>query len=456
MKKQLLLLFVLWVSVDVYAQESLNMRMLAHWDDTLVAPENIVGLRYNEVYGWFNPKDGREYAIIGSTDGTHIIDVTDIHNVHRVDYIKGRADSVINRDYKVKGNYVYAVGDQFRSSLQIWDMSTLPDSVRMVYDDTVFFHRSHTLWIEGDRMYATIPRFYNTNSEIGLMVFDIKNPENPIELKRYHQDMFGRVHALFTRNDTAYINGGWWNFFIADFKDYENPITLAKMAGYLYEGYNHTGWLNDKGDIYIMADETHETPVKVIDMSDKTDPKIISYLYPNPTQDKQSIPHNQFIVGDYAISSYYFDGVQIHDISDPYRPALAGFFDTSTEPYTQSFKGCWGVYPFLPSRHILASDMQNGLYVLEFAPFAPQAAESAVIYPNPATSGFVRVRTTQAMHQPVVSFFDMAGRKVWTENFIANGFELTVSFPALASGLYMMEVKEGETRLTTQKLVIQR
>jgi len=40
-----------------------------------------------------------------------------------------------------------------------------------------------------------------------------------------------------------------------------------------------------------------------------------------------------------------------------------GWFDTS--PLSGGgYEGCWGVYPFLPSGNIVASDMQQGLYVL--------------------------------------------------------------------------------------------
>ena len=40
-------------------------------------------------------------------------------------------------------------------------------------------------------------------------------------------------------------------------------------------------------------------------------------------------------------------------------------YDTYTQGSGNGFNGCWGVYPFLPSGTIVASDIDNGLFVLQ-------------------------------------------------------------------------------------------
>ena len=66
----------------LFAQNSLNMNVVYQWKDTSlvssVAHDNV----YNEVWGYENK--GKEYAIIGSTAGTHIFNITDT-NINNFD-----------------------------------------------------------------------------------------------------------------------------------------------------------------------------------------------------------------------------------------------------------------------------------------------------------------------------------------------------------------------------------
>jgi hypothetical protein len=63
--------------------------------------------------------------------------------------------------------------------------------------------------------------------------------------------------------------------------------------------------------------------------------------------------------------SNYERGVTILDIKDPSSPQEIAFFDTYSASDNASFNGNWGVYPYLPSGIILASDIQGGLFILQ-------------------------------------------------------------------------------------------
>src|SRR5690606_30793514 len=104
-------------------------------------------------------------------------------------------------------------------------------------------------------------------------------------------------------------------------------------------------------------DETHGMPLKVIDVSDLNNMQVLSTLSSGIAT--SSIPHNVIIRNDFAYVSYYYDGLYIFDISDAANPVITGFYDTSTEPNGTSYKGAWGVYPYLPSGNVLVSDMQT-------------------------------------------------------------------------------------------------
>jgi hypothetical protein len=75
--------------------------------------------------------------------------------------------------------------------------------------------------------------------------------------------------------------------------------------------------------------------------------------------------------GDFLITSYYSEGVVIHDATYPYNCIKVGQYDTYPTQ-TTGFDGCWGVYPFLPSGTILAADITEGLFIL--GPHYVQAA----------------------------------------------------------------------------------
>ena len=62
--------------------------------------------------------------------------------------------------------------------------------------------------------------------------------------------------------------------------------------------------------------------------------------------------HNVLIKGNTAYISYYREGVQIYDISDPLNPKRLSFFNSGNyiefDGKIEPFQGMWGVYPFLP------------------------------------------------------------------------------------------------------------
>src|SRR5690606_37024793 len=101
--------------------------------------------------------------------------------------------------------------------------------------------------------------------------------------------------------------------------------------------------------------------------------------------DSLTTPHNPYLIGNkFAIVSSYQDGLHIYDISTPTLVSHVGFFDTyyqggvNTGDYNPDvYKGNWGAYPFLPSKLIIASDMQNGIFILD----ASAAYSTAVVDP---------------------------------------------------------------------------
>ena len=126
--KHILTLVLLSLPVLLSAQAQ-QATLLGHWRDPSIPGSDAYDNAFNEV--WSVAVKGHEYGIIGSTLGTHFIDVTNPAQPFQAAFVPGKAQGVgiIHRDYKTYKHYIYGVCDEGNSSLQIMDFSTLPDSV---------------------------------------------------------------------------------------------------------------------------------------------------------------------------------------------------------------------------------------------------------------------------------------------------------------------------------------
>jgi len=336
--------------------QSGGIEVLGNWTNPSLPPHSF-GV-YNEVWGI--TVNGHEYGIVGSVRGTHFIDL-ESDPLQEVFFVAGR-DSIgnnIHRDYHNYGNYLYAVCDEGSSSLQVMDFSDLPNSVSLVYDSNEFFVRSHNIFIDEDNK-----RLYTT--ETFDWYLSLENPEKPVKVNFETTDPTPpRQHDLYVRDNIAYLNcedNGLW---VYDVNDPQDIKLLGNMTSYPNQGYNHSGWLNDEGTHYYLCEETTGADIKAIDVTDFSDLEIKKRF--NVGTPHANLPHNAMITGDYLYISYYYDGLQVYDISNPEEPFRVAFYDTFIGA-NSGFKGNWGVYSKLPSGRILASDMTYGLFLLGVTP----------------------------------------------------------------------------------------
>ncbi len=359
----------------VFAQESYQMYKIGQWDDPNLP--SFFGLRYNDIWGWENPEDDRAYAIIGTSRSTLFIDVTDPANPVLSDSIAGEHTRCIHRDFKTYRHYAYGVADQgARSTLQVFDMSTLPDSVSLVYNSNEFFSRAHNIFIDENagRLYVVGSNTQNG----GIITLDLtETPEEPTLLSSL--DLGSYTHDIFVRNDTAWMSNGNNGLVVYDYEDANNPVVLGRLESYPEQGYNHSSWLSADGKKLVMADETHGKAMKLVNTSDLQSMSVSSVFKSAllAPADEGSIPHNPFVTENYAVISYYHDGVQVFDISDPENVVNVAYYDTYPNHSDYGgFEGCWGVYPFFNSGMIIASDQSTGLYILH----------TDFVFPKPITA----------------------------------------------------------------------
>ena len=440
MKTILLICTIILCAFSGFSQGSQNVDLLYQWHDTSITV-NYRDSRYSDVWGLV--QNGREYAVMGSTYGAHVFDVTDPANAYPADSAAGADQGywMNHRDYKDHKGYLYAVCDEGSSTLQIYDLSYLPDSIHKVYDDDTLFSRAHTIFIDtaAARLYAC-----GTNMS-GMSIYSLQNPEAPLLLAHYNGVPY--VHDMYTRNDTAYLNCGMEGLYVVDFQDPTAPVTMGSLTVYPDQGYNHSGWLNSTGDVYVFCDENYGREVKVCDVSDLGDIQIVSTLTSGVSD--SSIAHNAFILGDYVYIAYYNDGLQIFDISDPAAPIRKGYYDTFPSLQKDDFRGAWGVYPYLPSGNVLVSDRNTGLYVFDVSQAVPGVTEHhhgshhLAAYPNPTTRD-IFIPGTGTL---TATLYSTTGKKVMVTE------QRKLNLSSLEKGLYMLSVKDNQGNVRHTKLV---
>lgn len=456
MKKYLLLLGIaLSLATQAQFYTGYNMVQMSRWsNDSLPA---LGTQKFSNGWGWYDSIKEREYAIIGSIDSTYFFDVTNPSKPVMCDVKAGRAGRSIWREYKTYQHYCYAVADFGQASLQIFDMQYLPDSVHTVYDSDSLIARSHTVYIDGNRLYcnSTVNR---VNVSAAVTVLGLDDPENPEFLGTLRPPIFDGVpafvkcHDAYIRNDTLYCSGENAGLFIYDMKDANNGVLLGTIQEYPDKGYNHSGYLSGDGKTFVFTDENANLGIKAYDVSKLGDPEFLSLFKSH----ENATAHNPYFLDNKLYVSYYHDGVYVYNMEDPANPEVIAWYDTYPQNGTNysGFEGCWGIYPYLPSGNLLAFDMTNGLFVLRMDATASSKNPEFIsadfkIYPNPA-DGLIHLSWVQGIEEAqTVEIYDLNGRLVYTQKYtsFAGENDLELNLQGMQKGIYVVQLKGAKTHI---------
>ncbi|MDO8550160.1 MAG: choice-of-anchor B family protein [Ignavibacteria bacterium] len=305
---------------------------------------------YNDCWGYVDPQ-GREYALLGVRNGTSIIDITNPAQPDEIVFIPASFSTW--RDIKTHGNYAYIVSDFTSDGLQIVDLSQLPNTATLVNTVTTYFESAHNLYIADG--YAYIAGAFPGS---GIHILSLANPTNPVETAYYSAS--GYVHDVYVYNDTAYASSED-RYDLIDVSNKANPQLVSQSAA-LPGIYAHSGWLTEDKRYFIACEEFDVRDITIWDLQDRSTWSLVVPTFATATN---TPVHNPFVKGNFVYISYYNDGLVVLDISDPTDPSIAGYYDTYPGS-SGSYTGAWGTYPFFPSGAVIISDMQTGLYVVDF------------------------------------------------------------------------------------------
>lgn len=349
------------------------------------------GARLNDVWGWTDPLDGREYALVGRMDGTAFVDVTDPYNPRYLGNLAKTEGSRANswRDMKVFRDHAFVVADGAgQHGMQIFDLTQLRDVTEpREFEATAMYTgiaSSHNIAINEETGFAYLVGSSDGGETCGggSHMVDINDPLNPVFAGCFAHPNTGRRNTgnshdtqcvIYHGPDEDYagreicVNSNETALSIADVTDKDNPIAVA-AADYPNVAYAHQGWLTEDHRYFYSNDELDEvgglveaTRTLIWDLADLDDPLLLSE-YMNPTR---ATDHNMYVKGDRLYMSNNRAGLRVLDISDPENPVELGYFDTTPWSADEGgFDGTWSVYPYFESGSVLLSSRREGLFIV--------------------------------------------------------------------------------------------
>ncbi|OYU96202.1 MAG: hypothetical protein CFE21_07265 [Bacteroidetes bacterium B1(2017)] len=420
---------------------------------------------WNDLTGYYDSTTNKEYIIAGSTDSIYFLDISNPGAIVVCDVEDGRSKNVVNRDYECYQNYVYCVSDNGdKGSLQVFDLRYLPDSVHKVYDSDSLSFNTHSIFIEAKskRLYLAINRL-KKGGVAAMDILSLETPEHPYWIGRLNVPtyvdggpLFKNVHEVYVRNDTAYCSIEYKGLWVFDLRDLKNQKLISMINDYPENGYNHSSMLNASGKRIMFTDEIPGgLSIKIFDISDLNNPKLVSMFRSNTG----ATAHNAYWIGDFAYVSYYHDGFYVFDLSNESLPKVAGYYHTSSWPPTsyEGYKGCWGVYPYLPSGLIAASDMGEGIFIFKLDPSITGiktigGIEKNIFYPNPFTEKLFAQNLPKMPEPFELKLYSMSGELILHKIFSGATFETETN--ELEKGMYFVVLQTASFQLV-QKIIKQ-
>ncbi|MBV6439154.1 MAG: hypothetical protein EPGJADBJ_00790 [Saprospiraceae bacterium] len=345
--KKFILHFLLLYAAQSFAQNS-NFTLRSQFT---FPNEKISGV-------WGYEKAGREYALVAGAKNLHIVEVTDPDVPSHIVSLPMTDDW--GKEVRTFQHVAYVCAES-GPGLVIYDLSALPDTLPASYPKKEINYaggkqtRGHTLHVDT----AAGVLYLNDGGSTRSWIFKISSqPFSPVFAGFY--DELGGIHDGYAGNDTLFAAHIYEGFVaVVDMHDKSNPIVLSTFE--TPGKFPHNTWPTRDRRHLIATDEVSNGFASIWETGDLEDIREVSRFRPTPGSG--SVPHNAFILNDFAFVSWYRDGLILLDLTRPENAVQVGHYDTCPLE-GDGYNGSWGNYPYLPSGNTLISDIEQGLFVL--------------------------------------------------------------------------------------------
>ena len=348
----------------------------------------------NDVWGWTDSQTDKEYALLGLSNGIAFVDVSDPVNPIHLGNLPTHTVNSLWRGLKVYRNHAFILSEAAGHGLQVFDLTRLRGvtSPPQTFTETTHydgFGSGHTIAINEETGFAYVAGSRVTPGKTigvntcagrpegggGLHVVDVRNPAAPafagcVDADGYSHEtqcVIYRGPDAAHRNREICFSANEDTLTITDVTNKAAPVQLSRTT-YMGRGYTHQGWLTDDHTRFLLDDELDEqnqrvnTRTFIWNVSD-LDAPAVQGTYNGPTP---SIDHNLYVRGQHVFESNYRSGVRVLDLSGVATANLteAAFFDVYPTDDLALFNGTWSNYPFFASGTVVASGIEQGLFVL--------------------------------------------------------------------------------------------
>ena len=418
---------------------------------------------YGDTWGYV-ATDGTEYALLAVRDGgLSVIDVSGAPAAPPVEvaFAPAPVQSTDAKDVKVYGHYAYVVNEA--GPIQILDLAdpTSPVEVgRLDVQPGVANGGAHNALVAEGHLWVTGGRF---GGNPGLRVYSLADPAHPVLTDELRPDHWPTpyYHDFEVRDGIGYgsaiYSGGG-----VDILDVSDPADVRLLTSFTYPGAGaHNTCTTEDGETLYVGDEigTSGNWIRIFDVSDLDDVEQVGEI----VVDASAVVHNCYVHGDRLYVAHYTEGLRVFDVSDPHAPVQVAYLDTYLEP-GYGFNGAWTAYPFLPSRKVIVSDLQSGLWVvaLEGAAVAseptPDRPASLRVWPNPTAGTATLAFDLDAPAETDVVVVDVLGREVARTRAAgrAGANRMSLDLGGVPAGVYVARISVDGLAAGTATLTVAR
>ena len=311
----------------------------------------------NDSWGWTDSSTGKEYALMGLDNGTGIIDISIPTSPLYLGKIPTATEPSSWRDLKVFNDHVFIVSEAEGHGMQVFDLKQLRGlntKKNFTADHTYTgYGQAHNIAINIETGYA-----YTAGSGVagngrpgfGIHALNISDPSSPV-LELQLPD-FGYSHDAQIINykgpdsdyfdKEIYVGSNETKVVFVDVTDKTNPQLISEF--FYDDEYTHQAWLTEDHSFALLGDELDEldkstqpwslktnvqTRTIVIDIRDLDNPT----LHFNYLSDTEAIDHNGYVLGSNYYLASYTSGMRVIDIINIEQKSFSevGFFDTHAD-----------------------------------------------------------------------------------------------------------------------------
>ena len=319
----------------------------------------------NDSWGWTDTTTGKEYALMGLDNGTAIVDISIPTAPLYLGKIPTATEPSSWRDLKVYNDHVFIVSEAPGHGMQVFDLKQLRglDSKQNFTADYVYtgYGQAHNIAINTETGYAYTAGAGvagNGRPGFGIHALNIADPTSPV-LELQLSD-FGYTHDAQIINykgpdsdyfgKEIYVGSNETKVVFVDVTDKSDPKLISEF--FYDDEYTHQAWLTEDHTYALLGDELDEldkstqpwslksdveTRTIVIDISDLDSP----VLHFNYLSDTEAIDHNGYIVDTNYYLASYTSGLRVIDIINIEQKSFTevGFFDTHNDDHDHNTIG---------------------------------------------------------------------------------------------------------------------